>query len=126
MTALSQSILADIDARFAGPMENLALTMRDEMRELIGIQVEYAGGDIIRSLPGEAPRREFGNLQDSQQIDVTVNQNEISATLFTDSLIGAYLEHGTSRILPRPHYEPYAKRVESLAAEMFGFSAAGV
>lgn len=113
MSAFSAGIVSDLKERFAPRMENLAVTMRDEMREIISIQVVGRGRKAIRSKPGEPPRREFGNLQDSQQYDVTIGDDYITASLFTDSKIGGYLENGTSRIAPRPHYAPYSQLINS-------------
>ena len=118
--SLGDSINADFNERFGSTMENLTLIMRDEMRELIGIQVVYQGAEVIRSLPGEPPRREFGNLQNSQMIETTISQDRIEGILYTDNIIGAYLEHETGTISPRPHYAPYAQRVDTLVEEMFG------
>jgi len=59
------------------------------------------------SAPGEPPAIDTGALVNS------VNAKRIGSMRWGiyESMIGGYLEHGTSTILPRPHVAPAAERV---------------
>lgn len=87
------------------------------LRRDISVPVGRSGSRIIRSLPGEPPRREFGDYYDS----IThVTRRESSTLIITEigSILpnrGVWLEGGTSRIRPRPAFGPLHDRIESEA-----------
>lgn len=106
----------DIDAAFdelrdriiVPVFEQAASDMVDEMREMISVPVEYIAGPrggiiVIRSSPGEAPRRETGDLWASIQFMVIAPRG-VFMVVFTDVEYSLYLEQGTDRMDPRPHW----------------------
>jgi hypothetical protein len=98
------------------------------IKDLIGIPVEKQGGTIIRSQPGEAPRKEYGDLQNSIQATEPVYlDGVIDIFIFTDEQKAAWLNDGTPRILPRPFWDMSvaemigkADELKALYSENFG------
>jgi hypothetical protein len=88
-------------------MEDVVAGITADVKERIGVPVEYAGGHVIRSKPGEPPRTEFGDYINSWTYTVVRNGDVITGT--SGSTLpgrGVWLEKGTGRIRPRPHVEP--------------------
>ncbi len=57
------------------------------------------------SAPGQAPASDSGKLASSVQMI----PNEIPAYVYTNDIVGAYMEHGTKDIKPRPWLFPAAE-----------------
>lgn len=65
----------------AAPMEDLA----DDVRKRIGVPVERSGGRVIRSKPGEPPRRDTGRLQASVDAARIENDSHVVASVSVDT-----------------------------------------
>jgi hypothetical protein len=103
-TELFEDVRADVFAA----CEQFGGEVVDVIREKISVDVEYIDGPrggvrVIRSLPGEPPRRETGTLQDSYQSAVEADAGEVTLDVFSDCPYAGNLENGTARVLPRPH-----------------------
>lgn len=59
---------------------------------------------IVRSKPGEFPRKVFGELRRS--VTYTVNKNNATARVGTNKIYGKYLELGTGIMQARPYLLP--------------------
>ena len=84
-------------AAFAGTVA-AAEYVADYIRNMIGVQ----GTRDDRSLPGEPPKRQSGELQNS--IRVLRDNREQLAVVYSDSEHWWYLEYGTKKMKPRPFW----------------------
>lgn len=73
---------------------------------------------IIRSSPGEPPRKEFGDYYDSITHETT-REGDLVITRIGSRLPGRgpWLEFGTDKIAPRPHFAPLHEQLKSEAVE---------
>lgn len=98
------------------------------IRSLIDVRVQYVGSWVIRSDPGEPPRREHRDLQKSITYKV-----EAKATTLEDMMIyvddsrrsdgkegvAFFLEYGTFHVEPRPFWEVSREVINRFAYETF-------
>lgn len=89
------------------------------IRKDIGIPVEYAGGRVIRSAPGDAPRRETGTLYRSIKSGVASDADEVLLRVSAGPALSeqgfdyaAELETGHGSVAERPYMDPSKKRME--------------
>jgi hypothetical protein len=93
--------------------------IKADIQESISTPVEYTSrGEIIRSLPGEPPRFEFGELYESIYYTVDDdNDTRIVLTVTTnrDPRVALALENGTEdgRIEERPYFAPARQRAQA-------------
>lgn len=89
-------------------LERFARERIVDIQTRIGIPVERTTGRIVRSSPGEPPRKDSGDLWNSlQATEVVFISNEIDIFIFTTVPYAKWLEEGTDRGLePRPWWEP--------------------
>jgi len=83
-----------------------------DVKESLDVSVEYQGSEVIRSKPGENPRRETGELQDATRHEVEkllFDEQELS--IVNDCPHAAPLEFGTQTVLPRPFFGPAFERL---------------
>ena len=79
-----------------------------ELKATISIPVDYQTGPrggqvIIRSSPGEPPRKDFGTLTDSIEISSPINgDTSVEIDLYTTYKVAAYLQEGTKHMDARP------------------------
>lgn len=71
-------------------------------QNLIGIPVEYIGGSVIRSLPGEPPRMDTTALINSLTATSGESGDVIYCDIGTDIFYGMMLEYGWSHVAARP------------------------
>jgi hypothetical protein len=61
---------------------------------------------VIRSQPGESPRKETGDLQASVQHAVEADADVYTLEVYSDCPYAPHLERGTDQIARRPAWEP--------------------
>lgn len=110
--ALFDAIRSDVfDA-----MDVMGGQIADAWQEELAIDVEYgqnAYGQyevVVRSLPGESPRRESGNLYESIDTRTSSDDQVVSTEIDSDVEYGFTLEVGRENVLPRPHRDPIVDR----------------
>ncbi len=83
-----------------------AIFFRAHLRQLLNIAVgRSATGRVIqRSLPGEHPRKETGELQAG--ISISQDRRNLYTVIYSTTDYAADLEHGTTKIAPRPAWLP--------------------
>ncbi|MDR0953639.1 MAG: hypothetical protein LBM71_05655 [Elusimicrobiota bacterium] len=128
----SPKALANLEAKVAQIktkqleiMQNLASEMEKELKEKLSSPVDVSAGNVLRSLPGEPPRKESGQLRQSIEAALTAqtsqsgSQATIKAGCLNTTLPYAFfLEYGTQSIMPRPFLLPtLAKYSEQIAKE---------
>jgi hypothetical protein len=118
MSEFEDKIIADIRARAVGAFASLGEEIADDLRETISIPVERIGSSLIRSLPGEPPRKETGGYRLTIEDDTQDEGDRVRTSIFTDSVIGKYLEYGTSRMAARPHFAEIYEKYAAIAARM--------
>lgn len=85
-----------MEARYSARVEAGANLLAQRMRERIGIQ------GPPRSLPGESPHRDTGNLQANVEINgPEIQGSKIIASVGTSLAYGLYLELGTEKMQQR-------------------------
>jgi hypothetical protein len=121
MGKFADDLHREMETRVRKAVNDLAYACAEDVREAVSIEVEYVRGPrggkrVIRSKPGEAPRKEKGSYINS--ITSQMNEGEpISASAYTTSRIGVYLEDGTEKMAPRPHWGPAFRRWSERAAK---------
>lgn len=95
----------------------IGVELVEKIRDAIDVPVEFTSGAVIRSEPGEPPRRESGDYQGSIRHVTERDGDTITTVVGTDSVIGAYLEGGTERMKPRPHFAPVTDEFAQNAVE---------
>ena len=88
-------------------IERLGQQVADEWKERISVPVEYARGPrggrkIIRSEPGEPPRRESGVLWESIAAQTEADGYVVTTVIGSDVEYAPYLQEGTFEMFPRP------------------------
>lgn len=66
MGAWSQRYMARIHERWTMELDTIGTEITEEVRESISKPVEYFGLKVVRSKPGQRPRKETGHLWASQ------------------------------------------------------------
>ncbi len=87
----------------------------EQIRQDIGIQVGHASGFVVRSQPGEPPRREKGELQASIYSNVSRPEpNVVQLAIGSTADYASNLEFGGfsnfGEVLPRPFMRPSMER----------------
>jgi hypothetical protein len=89
------------------------------IRDDIGVPVEYAAGGVIRSAPGEPPRRETGELWNSIKSAVEKQPDRVTLQMAAGPALdehgndyAAGLEVGSGHVAERPYMGPSMSRME--------------
>lgn len=93
------------------------LTQRDKGAP--GIYYTTVGGKgrkVIRSKPGEPPRKEFGLLYKSMTTDVVNEGDGITARMGSDESIADYAKY-LEEPLKRPHFQTIFEQVQNYAVD---------
>lgn len=88
--------------------QDIAVEMKQEVKNILDIPVSKNGAKIVRSRPGQPPRKNSGNLQNSVDYLLEQKGTEISIKVFCDNSApyALYLEYGTQKTAPRPFMLP--------------------
>lgn len=103
-------------------IENIAKDMEAELKEVLNTPVENVDGKIIRSSPGEAPRRETGRLKASIGTQVNISGNEvqlIAGDLYGHAPYALYLEYGTLNTAARPYLLPALSKYSGVLEDLY-------
>lgn len=115
-TTIESALLPGIKAGLL----NLGDRATGELLEMLSVPVEYEGSGIIRSAPGEPPRKEFGELV------ATIDSNLVDGPDLFPSLrvsiagVAEELEFGSGNVEPRPHMGPLRESMKNYAADEVG------
>lgn len=98
-----------------------------DIRFSIGIMVQKVGSELIRSDPGEPPRREptwlserGGFLWKSIKYKTLPGATTLDELLiYTSDIVAVYMEFGTGTIEPRPFWEPARRRAKRWTGRVF-------
>jgi hypothetical protein len=103
-TTAPLSVLDAIHAAVADSIEQTARDIADDLRHRMSVPVVRSGSKVIRSRPGEPPRKDKGGLVASVQVRMILGDAAapVVAEIFSDSEIAVYLEEGTEHMSPRP------------------------
>jgi hypothetical protein len=100
--------------------------MRDAaegLRGLIAVPVVREKGKVIRSAPGEPPRKDSGKLQASVASTVeVVAGDKIRGVVSTSTPYDKFLNEGTSRMAARPFQMILEERWEQLIENRLDFA----
>jgi hypothetical protein len=104
----AESVFDAIQSDCFVAMEQFGVALASEWQERLSVPVEYVTGPgggviVIRSAPGESPRRETENLYDSVQSATEADADVISTSVDSDVPYAVYLQDGTERVAARPH-----------------------
>lgn len=116
MAGFTQSVINEINSAARAAVTDILRDARRELRDSINVPVQRVGSEVIRSDPGEPPRREFGDLWKSIQISVVqVSDTQIRGRLYSNDKTGKVLalEYGRldGSLEPRPFFGPQQKRL---------------
>jgi hypothetical protein len=99
MDRLRPILAAQLDRNASGMLEDAIQSIED------------GSGGGVRSLPGEPPNNQTGELIDSGFTEPAADVgDEIRAAAGFSAEHAKYLEHGTSKMEPRPFVVPAAER----------------
>lgn len=97
--------------------DEIGADLAERLRKKIDVAVGRSGGVVVRSLPGEPPRRDTGDYQATVRHETRTEGNTVTTAAGTDSQLGPWLEGGTSRMKPRPHFKPVREEFAAEAVE---------
>jgi hypothetical protein len=120
VTDFADTLIDDLRERATTAFDEFGREVLEALRQSVSVPVGRAGSRVIRSAPGEPPRREFADYIASLGTETAFLPAGVSASVFTDMQRGRWLEDGTSRMQPRPHFAPIFDRYAALAAEAIG------
>jgi hypothetical protein len=103
-----QSILDEVRGGLERTVRVLTDETLDAVQNEISVPVGYSSGPrggllIIRSKPGEAPRREKSDYFNSWGSSFSLTGGDVTGRIFTDHERSSWFIQGTSRMEPRPH-----------------------
>jgi hypothetical protein len=107
-------VFDDIAAEMGPALSGVGAAMVETIQEFISIDVQRAKGRVIRSAPGEHPRRDTGRLFGSIAQDVEREGDLFTITVDTDTPYAPYLEFGTSKMAIRPIFDGMLERFEPI------------
>jgi hypothetical protein len=117
-------IVASLIADAESGIRDIVSSSRADLQASISVPVGYASGPrgglmVIRSKPGEPPRRETGNYVNSWGESVVIDGLRVVGRIYSDVDYGSYLSTGTSRMASRPHLSPAFHRAVDAALARF-------
>ena len=85
--------------------KNIASRMKIRIEHSPATGRLYRYGNVVHraSAPGEPPATDIGNLVSNI---TTTDDGSLTAYVDVEAEYGAYLEHGTARMAPRPYMKP--------------------
>ncbi len=119
-------IFDEIESDIAIASQQMADQIASDVKDRIGVPVGYAVGPrggtrVIRSKPGEPPRKETGNLQSGVIAEVVAVRGQISGSIYDEVPYAAPLESD----LDRPILTDLAETYEDFLADGVTRAAAG-
>jgi bacteriophage HK97-gp10 putative tail-component len=108
-TDLFESIRADVFEEMEDFGKDVATDLKERISVPVGYRIGPKGGTyIIRSAPGEPPRKETGTLLNSVESEVETDADVVTLEISSDAPYAGFLEDGTERMAPRPVWEDVA------------------
>jgi len=107
---VTDAVIDRLKERLRVAAEPVVEGLAKNVANLINKPVGRVGGKVIRSNPGEPPRRETGKYAKSWRSRVTVNGDNIRGLAYSPVKYGAYLQTGTARMAARPHVDEVVRR----------------
>lgn len=82
-----------------------------ELRKMVGIRVGRTHYGVIRSNPGEPPRRETGEYQQSLKYRVLPGAETVDdLSIYSSDIRSLWFEGGTKHMAKRPHFAVLIRR----------------
>lgn len=100
----ADTVIDTLLVRAESGMESIVAELEEQLRAAVSVPVERDGRKVVRSLPGEPPRTEFGDYEDSFGHAVEVDGDVVRGAAGTRSERGPWFEGGTENMKPRPHF----------------------
>lgn len=119
MSNPADDIVDDVVTRAQERLEELGADIEAELKEQVSVPVGRSKGKVERSKPGESPRRDRGDYYKSFGHAVTSDGDRVAAHAGTDMERGQWLEGGTGRMAPRPHFGVVFRRLLSGISDRF-------
>lgn len=102
----SERVMRVVRERIETEADSIGVAMVAGIRESISIPVEYLdGGFVVRSDPFDYPRKEFGQLWESQNHVVRNEGAVIALDVFNNCPYARRLHDGHSNVDPRPFHD---------------------
>lgn len=102
-------------------INDLATKIKTSLYYLLSTEVEKSGGKILRSKPGQAPRKDSGNLRSNIEVKIFTSGKELGlqAGVFNGKANYAkMLEYGTAYIKPRPFLRPILNQYKQVLEKL--------
>jgi hypothetical protein len=108
-------IMSGLTAQVKATMDAALRDTADDMRRIISVPVVRSGGKVIRSKPGEPPRKDTGKLLASvQSVVESLEKDKVRGSVSTNVFYDVFLTNGTSKMAPRPYAGPTEAKWERL------------
>jgi hypothetical protein len=122
-----ENVMADLQSRIGRSTRDIVDQTKSHLQKLISVPVDYIRGPrggllVIRSKPGEPPRKETGRYQGSWGDSISVNGDIIEGSVYSDVIYGSYLVTGTKHMAARPHTQQSFEYMIRVAPEQIGDS----
>ena len=118
MTFDAASIMARLNDRLEAAVAEAAGQAKEKAEALQSVPVAFVGGVLIRSKPGQPPRRETGRLRRGHRVRIQRDSDRVIATISNATPYARALEYGTGRMAARPTYGPVADAVTPLVVRL--------
>lgn len=120
----TDEIMGRISDGIRHAMEEAGNDAADDLRELISIPVVRTKGKVIRSSPGQPPRKDTGALLASvKSVIDEIEKDRIAVTISTDTDYDQFLKNGTARMAARPFDGPIETKWEPIIENRLGIAA---
>jgi hypothetical protein len=100
----ADQIVDALIVRAESGMETIVAELEEKLRAAVSVPVGHTGNVVIRSLPGESPREEFGDYEGSFGHATATEGDVVRGAAGTTSERGPWFEGGTTKMKPRPHF----------------------
>lgn len=104
MGELHKQFMAIVRDRIENEADAIGKEMVEGIQQSISKPVEYEGSIVIRSLPGEDPRYEFGHLWESERHEIENLGAVIELDVINDAAYARRLDQGDGSLKPRPFH----------------------
>jgi hypothetical protein len=111
---LASTITRQLATRFQGALNECGAEWQQRLRQSVSVPVQRQGSKVTRSKPGEPPRKDRGDYAASF-VHATRTEGPLVILSITSTQpdIATFLEGGTERMAPRPHFGPLTRSVAS-------------
>lgn len=110
-----ERVMSKLAGQVKHVVDDAATDAAKDMKALISVPVVRQGKRVIRSRPGQPPRKDSGRLHRTvKAVAAKVAKDMVRAAVETNTPYDRMLEKGTSKMAPRPFAGPIEAKWERI------------